>query len=245
MKALAERYETKSPANRPAADAVRALPIFRGLSTGGMSRLIRLMPIEQVPAGRVLVREGMPQEYLYILLRGLLELFTGHGAHEATLTIVSAPAVPLAEVVVHDAAALVSVRTVQASCIGRIAVDHVRQLAVKERAFADAMAGALAENWINLLREAKNLRTRTGTQRLAAWMLAMLGHAGASHEITLPFGKRVLAARLGVAAPTLSRDLARLAPLGVTVRGRRLTIGDPERLRELTVLDELNTPPVP
>jgi hypothetical protein len=31
----------------------------------------------------------------------------------------------------------------------------------------------------------------------------------------------------------------------VTVRGRTLTISDPERLRELTVVDELNTPPVP
>ena len=245
MRVLAERCEAKSSASKSAADAVRALPIFRGLSTGGMNRLIRLMPVEDVPAGRVLVREGMPQEYLYVLIRGLLELFTRHGAHEATLTIVSAPAVPLAEVIVRDAAPLVSVRTVQASCIGRIAVDHVRRLFAKERAFADAIACDLAEDWRNLLRESKSLRTRTGIQRLVAWMLAMLEHAGASHEITLPYGKRVLAARLGVAAATLSRDLARLAPLGVTVRGRTLTIGDPERLRELTVVDELNRPPVP
>lgn len=60
-----------------------------------------------------------------------------------------------------------------------------------------------------------------------------------------PYGKATLAARLGVEPATLSRDLARLAPLGVTVRGRTLTIGDAKRLRELTMIDALNTPPVP
>jgi hypothetical protein len=31
----------------------------------------------------------------------------------------------------------------------------------------------------------------------------------------------------------------------VTVRGRTLMIDDAQRLRELTTVDELNTPPVP
>gem|GEM_PF-6494756 len=73
----------------------------------------------------------------------------------------------------------------------------------------------------------------------------MFDSAGTPCEIRIPYDKATLAARLGVAAAGLSRDLARLAPLGVTVRGRTLEIGNVERLRELAKLDGLNVPPVP
>jgi len=192
-----------------------------------------------------LIREGVPQECLYVLMHGLLELFTCRGAHDATLAILSAPALALADLVLCDAVPLVSVRTLRKSDIGRITLHHARLLFEKERVFADAITNDLAMNWRNLLRESKSMRTRNGTQRLVAWILAMLEHGETPREIKLPYGKATLAARLGVAAATLSRDLASLAPLGVTVRGRTLMIDDVQRLRDVTVVDELNTPPVP
>jgi hypothetical protein len=96
-----------------------------------------------------------------------------------------------------------------------------------------------------MLQERKNARTRSGIQRLIAWILAMQTRAETPSEVTLPYDKGILAARLDVAPATLSRDFARLASLGVTVRHRKLEICDPSRLRELTTIDELNTPPVP
>ena len=82
-------------------------------------------------------------------------------------------------------------------------------------------------------------------QRLVAWILTMFESAGNPPEIRIPYDKSILAARLGVAAASLSRDLARLAPLGVTVRGRTLEIVNVDQLRELAELDGLNAPPVP
>ena len=129
--------------------------------------------------------------------------------------------------------------------MGRLTVRHARRLFASERAFADAITQDLAENGRNILRECKNARSRNAFQRLVAWILAMIERADTPHEITLPYGKATLAARLGVEPETLSRDLARLAPLGVTVRGRTLTIDDAKRLGKLTMIDALNTPPVP
>jgi CRP-like cAMP-binding protein len=175
----------------------------------------------------------------------LLQVFTQTGADEATLTILSAPTILFADVVLRDVVPIASVRTLEASCIGRLTVRHARRLFGDERAFADAITQDLAENWRNILRECKNARTRNAFQRLVAWILAMIERSDTPHEITLPYGKAMLAARLGVEPATLSRDLARLAPLGVTVRGRRLMIEDAKRLRELTAVDEFNMPPVP
>jgi CRP/FNR family transcriptional activator FtrB len=161
------------------------------------------------------------------------------------LGILSTPTLAFAEAILHDAAPLVSVRTLQASCVGRIAIDQARRLFEQEREFVEVVTNDLAANWRSMLQERKNARTRNGIQRLIAWILAMQARAETPSEITLPYDKGILAARLDVAPATLSRDFARLAPLGVTVRHRKLEICDPSRLRELTTIDELNTPPVP
>jgi CRP/FNR family transcriptional activator FtrB len=96
-----------------------------------------------------------------------------------------------------------------------------------------------------MLRELKSVRARTTFQRLVAWILAMHGRANQPSEIEVPYDKSVLAGRLGMAPETLSRDLARLAALGVAVDGRRLTIKDPSVLRQLTTVDEVTRPSVP
>jgi CRP/FNR family transcriptional regulator, transcriptional activator FtrB len=210
-----------------------------------MNRLHRVISIEQVPARTVLIEEGKAQHRLFILIDGLLQLFTHRGGEEVTLAIMKAPTFAFAETIVRDADPLASARTLQASCVGHIAVEQARRLFEQEPDFARMVTNGLAENWRSMLQERKNARTRSGIQRLIAWILAMQRHAEAPCEITLPYDKGILAARLDVAPATLSRDFARLAPLGVNVRHRTLEISDTSRLQELTTIDALNTPPVP
>jgi CRP/FNR family transcriptional regulator, transcriptional activator FtrB len=243
---LAERSDAEAPmAAQSVAAVLRALPIFAGISSRRIGKVLHRISVEQMGAGVVLIQEGVPQKCVYILVRGLLQVFTQTGADEATLTILSTPTILFADAVIRDVVPIASVRTLESCCVGRLAVGHARRLFESERAFAGAITQDLAENWRNILRESKNARTRNAFQRLVAWILAMIERADTPHEITLPFGKATLAARLGVEPATLSRDLARLAPLGVTVRGRRLTIENAKRLRELTIIDALNMPPAP
>lgn len=244
--AVLERPEaTGLAANPTGLQVVRALPIFAELSTTAIDKLLGSITIEQIPAKFTLIEEGMPQEWLLVLVRGLLQLGMHFGSNETTLALLTAPSILNADAMVCDAAPLGSVRTLEVSCVGRIALDQARRLYRDERTFADAVARQLASNYRRVLREFKNARTRTGIQRLVAWILAMFDSAGNPREIEIPYDKATLAARLGVAAASLSRDLARLAPLGVTVRGRTLEIGNVDQLRELAGLDGLNVPPVP
>lgn len=223
--------------------AVRALPIFSSLPADVMDKLLALTSIEQLPAKTVLIEEGEPQEWLFILIEGPLQLFTRGRAHEATLTILQAPILAFADAVPSGALALASARMLQASCVGRIAVREARRLFDEERDFADAVTNSIAANWRDLLRECRNVRARNGLQRLAAWILAMQDCAQTPSELTLPYDKAILASRLGMAPETLSRNLARLAALGVTIRGRKLKIEDVTRLRSLTATGTSNAPP--
>lgn len=244
--AVLERTEATGPnANRDEAHVVRTLPIFAELSAAAIDKLLASIAIEHVPAKFILIEEGMPQEWLLVLVRGLLQLGMHFGSNETTLALLTAPSILNADAMVCDDAPLGSIRTLEVSCVGRIALDQARRLYREERTFADAVARQMASNYRRVLREFKNARTRTGIQRLVAWILTMFDAAGNPREIRIPYDKTTLAARLGVAAASLSRDLARLAPLGVTVRGRTLEIGNVDQLRKLAELDGLNVPPVP
>jgi len=227
------------------AEAIRALPVFSSLPASTMDKLLAEISSEQIPAGIVLIHEGKSQEWMFILIEGLLQVFTKSGAHETTLAILPAPVLAFADAISCDAVALASARTLQPSWVARMPVAQARRLFEEERHFADSVTNAIAANWRSMLSECKNTRSRNGLQRLIAWVLAMQDRAGAASEIRLPYDKAVLASRLGMAPETLSRNLARLAALGVTIQGRRVTIDDARWLREWIDIDRLDMPPVP
>jgi len=241
--ALEKRSETKGKWSTT--EFVSLLPILSTLSPKVISRLWRLISIERIPSRTLLIEEGKVQDRVFILIEGLLQLFTHRGTDEATLGILKPPTFVFAEAVLRDVSPLASVRTLQTCCVGYIAVDQARKLFEQEREFARILINDLMANWRSMLQETKNARTRTGIQRLIAWVLAMQGGAETPSEIMLPYDKGILASRLGVAPATLSRDFARLARLGVTVRRRKLEIRDASQLRKMTTIDESNTPPVP
>jgi CRP/FNR family transcriptional activator FtrB len=70
-------------------------------------------------------------------------------------------------------------------------------------------------------------------ERLANWLLAQDQQAGATGRFVLPFEKKVLASRLGMAPEVLSRTFASLVPYAVKVRGADVEIGDVSALRGL------------
>ncbi len=74
--------------------------------------------------------------------------------------------------------------------------------------------------------ELKNQKLRSSLERLANWVLTHDGESGGTGRFELPFDKKVLASRLGMAPEVLSRSIAALVPYGVKVSGRAVEIGD-------------------
>lgn len=227
------------------AESLRLLPGFARLPPRLIEKLARGMLIEQVPARTVLIREGRTPNALYLLVAGMLQQFAGAAADETTFAVIVAPALVQPHALYRNTVASASFRTVRASCVGRIAMPYARRLLADEPQFAAMIADYTVAELERIFGEYKSARSRNGLQRLAAWIVAMQLHLGAGGKITLPYDKTLLAARLGVAPATLSRDFAALERYGVTVCGRTLTIDDPDRLRALAGINPLNIPPVP
>ena len=89
----------------------------------------------------------------------------------------------------------------------------------------------------DIIEDFKNHRLKTSMERLAEWMLRSDQDAGGTGHFVIPYGKRTLASLLGMAPESLSRNLASLAPLGLSVRGRHVSLNDRAALAQFARLE--------
>ena len=68
-----------------------------------------------------------------------------------------------------------------------------------------------------LVSQLEQMKRLTAPQRLADFLLTLCPNEEGPCEIKLPYEKSLIASRLGMKPESLSRALAKLKPLGVTV----------------------------
>jgi CRP/FNR family transcriptional activator FtrB len=102
----------------------------------------------------------------------------------------------------------------------------VRDVFGRDAAFARAIVNELAARYRGVVRALKNEKLRTGVERLANWILQANTLQGNRCSVELAFGKRTLAASLGMTPENLSRNFAVLGKYGVKSAGRDIVIED-------------------
>jgi CRP/FNR family transcriptional regulator, transcriptional activator FtrB len=128
-------------------------------------------------------------------------------------------------------------RTLERSELLLVPLKVIHELIDTDPSFARAIMYELAAELRELIKHFKNQRLRTTVERLAEWMLRSDQDAGGTGHFVIPYGKRVLASHLGMAPENLSRNLASLAPLGVAVRGRHVSLSDRAALAQFARLE--------
>ena len=68
---------------------------------------------------------------------------------------------------------------------------------------------------------------------LYPWLIAEDEKGGSTGKLEIPYDKKVLASRLGMAPEVLSRSIAALIPYKVDIRGRHVQLNDREALLSL------------
>ena len=203
-----------------------ATPLLRGLDMDRVERLLSGASIRRVPRRVLLFEEGSVPECLYLLLSGSVEAFTSAGGRDWTILIFSNPDIFIPAAALVDEQHLVSARTLKLSRLLLIPVDTVRSEMAQCPVFACRLATLLAGQFRVTLRHIKDLKTRTGPQRLAAYLLRLVDEKGKAGTAELPHSKGILASRLGMSAETMSRSLQVVADHGVVVRGHRVFVQD-------------------
>lgn len=203
---------------------VHDLNLFRDMDEARFENLLSAAFLQRFPERVVLIREGDPPDFLHIVIDGTVELFAGLGERESTMTVLSPVSTFILAAVLKDAVYLMSARTRTPSRILMIPSRNVRGAMEEDAAFARSIVTELANCYRGVVRNQKNLKLRTGVERLASYLAHQHIRQGGDGRLTLPIDKKTLASMLGMTPENLSRSFSILRRIGVTVDGPEITI---------------------
>lgn len=220
-------------------DLIRTLPLFAEMQDERFEMLIRPSFLQMFPSQTLLIGEGDPPDFLFVVVEGGVELFGGWNAHELAMSLVEPGGSFILAAVLKDAVYLMSARTTQRSRILMVPGESVRQAFAADDAFARAIVLEMAAGYRSLVKSLKDLKLRSGVERLAARLVQLNRDNGATGQFTLPCEKRTLAALLGMTPENLSRAFSTLRPYGVDVEGSVVRLTNPADLERLAKPDPL------
>lgn len=214
-------------------EEMRKLPLFTGVAPAHTDAMLKASFLQRFPAHVDLVREGEPADFLHVVVDGQVEVYSAYRDRETTVAVLGSGHSFIVAAVVLDRVYLKSARSLTAARVLLIPAEAVRHYFGSDPAFARALAVELAVAYRAVVKELKNQKLRSSLERLANWLIARNAETGAKGKFELPFEKKVLASRLGMAPEVLSRSFASLVPYKVKVTGPTVEVRD---LAALTTL---------
>jgi CRP/FNR family transcriptional activator FtrB len=226
---------------QPGVEALRAVPGFKCLDARLLSQVDAISEIVSAERGEEVCREGETAAKLYFLLDGQVALTAAapDGTH-ALMEVLHPMAAFVLAAALTEQPYLMTVTTTMRSRLLMLPAPALRALARTEPAIAPALLGAVARDFRMMVRQVRDLKLRTATQRLGCYLLALVTEPDAvTVQFRLPFGKALLAGRLGCRQDSLSRAFATLREFGVETHGATVILRDVPRLSQYAMPDEL------
>lgn len=221
------------PIREESRNAVRSLRLFQGVKDEAFEALLEGSYLQRFPTQLTLITEGEPADFLHVLISGTVELFSRWNDQETSMAVVRPVSTFILAAVLKDAPYLMSARTIESSEVLLIPSQNLRRGMQEDAALGNAMVIELAGCYRAVVKAQKNLKLRTGVERLANYLLRAQSMQGGRSRIDLPVEKRVIASLLGMTPENLSRAFATLKPYGVIVDGARVDVTRSEELRTL------------
>ena len=214
-------------------ELMQKLPLFQDVERERVDGMLRVSFLQRFPAGVELVSEGDPADFLHAVVDGSVEIYSSYRDRETTISVLGAGQWFITAAVVLDRVYLKSARSLSPARILLIPAQSVRAVFRDDPAFARCIALDLATSYRMVVKDIKNQKLRSGIERLANWIIAHDANLGHPRKFDLPFEKKVLASRLGMAPEVLSRTLATLSAYDVKITGPTIEIHDIKALRKL------------
>jgi CRP/FNR family transcriptional activator FtrB len=231
MDIAAENVAVLSSPGQPGQPAPQ-LPLLGSLPGPVRERLLDASRIERVPPRADIFTRGEFPKSLHIVLGGIIDLSCAYKGGECTALMMAAGDVFMPAAALYDEPYLVSARTLTASRLLTIDAKVVREEARNCTELALALARVMAGQWRVALKIILDLKCRTPSQRLAAFLLRLYDASKPGMGAEIPFSKRQLASRIGMQPETLSRTLQTLAANGLYLRGRQIIVTNREAADE-------------
>jgi CRP/FNR family transcriptional activator FtrB len=165
-------------------------------------------------------------DFLHVLIDGMVEIFSEQNRDTAGISLVRPVTTLILAAIVVDQPYLNSARTLSDSRVLLLPADRVRDVFGRDASFARSMVTELALAYRGAVKKLKGQMTRSGSERLANWILSETARSGHDGGLVIPFDRATLASHMGMTRENLSRSLAQLADHGLRIRGREIRVND-------------------
>jgi len=221
-------------------EIIRALPCFDGLDEDQLGTVTAGALLQRFPRETVLFEQGERPDFLHVLVEGSVMMYgSTNDGRETVIEILTPVDSFLLAAALTDTPYLMSAKALEPSQILMLPARALREQLALQPKLALSMLASLAGQFRRMVRQVKDLKLRTSTQRLAAFLLHMAEPPVDGATFDLPTNKQVLASRLGMTPENLSRAFAALTEQDISIKGRTVTIGSIERLRNYCHPDTL------
>lgn len=215
-------------------------PILSALPTSSRAELLQQAVLHTVGSGTILFEQGDMPTFQHVVSTGSVHLLGRSSAgREVLIETVEPPDLLLPAATVMGSPYLLRARTAEPSRILLIHAMAFRSAVLQEPALSQAVIGSLAGQFRRLVRQIKNLKLRTVTERVGCYLLALSKRQGTPYRAVLPYEKNLIASELGMTRESFSRALGSLQAEGITVEGDTITIRDGAHLAAICGLDPL------
>lgn len=207
------------------------LPLFRALPISKRMDLLRNAVVHGVGSGTVLFEQGDAPTFQLVVLSGSAQLFgRSTEGREVLIETVRAPDLIIPAAVVTGAPYLMQARVPEPSRFLLIHAAVFRAAVDRDPDLAHAVIGSLAQQFRRMVRQIKNLKLRSSTQRVGCYVLALSRRQGTPDRAILPYEKTLIASELGITRESFSRALSKLENFGIKVEGQTIAIHDRDEL---------------
>lgn len=220
---------------------VAQLRLFAGFPEPARDRLLERALVQRFPKATLLFAQGDLPDFLHVLLEGGVELVgSGQGGRrEAAIDILEPVDMFIPAAVLTATPYLMSARVIEPARVLLLPAARLRGEIGRNPELALAMLATMSRQFRRMVRQLKDLKLRTATQRLGCYLLTLAERQGDTGVVVLPYGKKLIASRLGMTPENLSRSFAQLRAQHVTLKGNRVTLGDLDALRAAAPTDPL------
>jgi len=218
--------------------AVRATPLFRGLSADDQKRIAALASLKMYERGDFLWRAGDPAEHLTIIVKGRVKIVT-HGDAGDTILELFEEGEPVGAIAVYNYMPYPA----SAICMEEVALLSVPrrdyfELLDRNPDFARAIIRELTKLVVSMARKLQEMRGQKVDARIAQLFLTLAERLGTEGrggiEIPIHLTRQEIADLVGTTVESAIRVLSRWGRERIVISGEnRFTIPSRDRLREI------------
>lgn len=220
-------------------------PLFSGLDDATLRFFSEKSPKRQYAKGMELFAAGDEADRVFFIIEGWVKLYRMTRDGEEVIIHIFAPGETFAEAAVFNPQRRYPVNAQ--------AVENISLLEIPRQLFVDKirensdialmMLGSISSRQRLLVQQIEQITAKNAPQRIGLFLLKLCP-PGQKQNVTvhLPYDKSLIARRLNIQPETFSRALAKLAPCGVSLDKRDISITDVDLLADFCDLDDRDRP---